>query len=108
MVRLFAVIGLLYALTGCSSILQPDVNTNVSELEPGQYRIDPRHSALIFKVEHLGLSTFLGRFNTIDATLDFSPDDMANTRLDAVVQTGSVDVNDEKLEKMLKGGSWFN
>ena len=63
---------------------------------------------MIFKVNHLGLSTFVGRFNRIDATLDFSPEHFGDTRLNAVVTTSSVDVNEPGLEDMLKGKKWFN
>ena len=95
-------------LGGCAALLTPNQVSELSNLRKGQYRIDPLHTTLIFKVDHLGLSTFVGRFNRIDATLDFDPDSLDSTRLNAVVKTSSVDVNNAGLEDMLQGKKWFN
>ena len=97
------------ALCLCScSLLQPDVQHDVAQLRAGQYRLDPQHATLLFKISHLGLSTFVGRFNDIDATLDFDPTDMTRTRLDARVLPASIDVNNAGLEESLRGSSWFD
>ena len=96
------------AIAGCAAVITPQVETEVTELKEGQYRIDPKHTSLIFRVNHLGLSTYVGRFNEIEASLDFDPDAIENTRLDAVVRTASVDVNDSDMEQMLAGESWFD
>ena len=39
---------------------------------------------------------------------DFDPDAMEQTRLDAVVRTGSVDVNDPDMEELLAEEDWFD
>ena len=39
----------------------------------GTYRIDPAHSRLVFAVDHLGFSKYLGFFRDIDAELRFDP-----------------------------------
>jgi polyisoprenoid-binding protein YceI len=98
----------IIGLTGCTALITPDVETEVTKLREGQYRIDPRHTSLIFRVNHLGLSTYVGRFNDIEASLDFDPDNIENTRLDAVIRTGSVDVNDEDMEETLAEKTWFD
>ena len=95
-------------LTGCLSLITPSVKTEVAQLKKGQYQVDPSHTALLFKIEHLGLSTYVGRFNKVDASLDFDPDDLAATKLNAVVYTASVDVNNAELEETLNKRSWFH
>lgn len=95
-------------LHGCSALVTPDKTNQVSELKPGDYRIDPKHSALLFKIEHLGLSTYVGRFNNFSASLNFDPDNVTATQLDARVTTASVDVNDSFIESTLQERDWFN
>lgn len=103
-----AITGFVLATAACSSWLQPKVEAEVSQLQPGQYQLDPNHAALIFKIQHLGLSTFVGRFNQLQASLDFDPDNISNTRLDAQVMIESIDVNNQELAETLRGGGWFD
>jgi polyisoprenoid-binding protein YceI len=95
-------------LTGCGSLLQPDVETELAELRPGSYEVDPRHTTVLFKVAHLGLTKFVGRFNDFDATLDYDPENPEAAKLDAVIRTASIDVSDSGFEDSLRGGTWFD
>ena len=95
-------------LSSCAALLTPNVETELYELRSGNYRIDPEHARVLFKVSHLGLSTYVGRFNEFDATLDFDPENLAASRLEATVKPASIDLNDSSLEKLLQGGDWFN
>jgi len=105
--RIIAALFLAISLGSCS-LLVPNVQQDVAQLRAGQYQLDKQHATLIFKVMHMGLSTFVGRFDDIDATLDFDPTDMSKTRLDARVMPTSIDVNNEGLEDSLRGSSWFD
>lgn len=62
----------------------------------------------MFTVGHLGLPRFIGRFNRVEATLDFVPSNIAASRLDAVVETASVDVNNPDFEASLTRTFWLN
>lgn len=94
--------------SGCVSWITPNVKTSLVDIREGAYELDSDHAALLFKVDHLGLSTFVGRFEKFAASLDFDPENMAASKLDAVVDMASVNVNNESFEKTLRGGSWFN
>lgn len=94
------------ALSSCS-LLTPSVETALSELRAGQYQIDPQHTSVQFKVSHLGLSTYVGRFNTVAASLDFSPENMAQAQLQARIDISSIDTNNSALENTLRS-SWFD
>ena len=96
------------SLTACSQLLAPNVQTELVKLRTGQYSLDPEHSAVIFKVGHLGLSTFVGRFEQVKASLDFDPNAIENAKLQAVIAMASVNVNNEDFEDTLRGSSWFN
>lgn len=95
-------------VSGCVSWLAPNVKSELVELQAGEYQLDAEHAALLFKIQHLGLSTYVGRFNTFDAQLNFDPNNMAAASLKAVVDIDSIDINNTKLSKTLQNGTWFN
>lgn len=95
-------------LSGCSALVTPDKTDQVTELKAGAYQIDAKHSSVLFKIGHLGLSTYVGRFNQFSASLDFDPENLAATQLDARVDTASVDVNDSFIESTLQESDWFD
>ena len=63
----------------------------MTDLPPaGRYVADPSHTSVHFRIKHLALSWYTGRFAKAAATLDFDPADLAATHLDASVEIGSV------------------
>ena len=99
-------IGLL--LVSCGTLIKPDVKTGIVQLEKGSYKLDQTHIAVLFKINHMGLSTFVGRFNKVDATLEFDPKNIAAAKLSAVIDVASLDVNNVDLEETLRGSSWLD
>ncbi|WIO74364.1 YceI family protein [Porticoccaceae bacterium LTM1] len=98
---------LLMPMSGCQQLLVGPVATEMGELRAGKYRLDPDHTTVLFKVSHLGISTYVGRFNQMTASLNFDPGNMAVSTLEGRVETASVDVNNSNLEKTLQGNEWF-
>lgn len=78
------------------------------ELKPGAYQLDPDHASVHFKVDHLGFSMLVGRFDQLDASLDFDAKKPADAKLDVLIKTASLNINPEALRDELQGGSWFN
>ncbi len=103
---LLLVCGLL--LTSCGTLIKPNVKTGLIQLEKGTYKLDQTHVAVLFKINHMGLSTFVGRFNKVDASLEFDPKNIAAAKLSAVIDVASIDVNNAGLEETLRGSSWFD
>ena len=95
-------------LPNCSRILTPDQTTEVTEVRAGQYVLDPNHASLIWKLNHLGFSTFIGTFNDFEASLDFDPQDIENASLEVVISTSSLDVDIPEFEEELRGDNWFD
>ncbi len=95
-------------LVNCSRILTPDQTTEVTEVRAGQYVLDPNHASLIWKLNHLGFSTFIGTFNDFEASLDFDPEDIENASLEVVISTSSLDVDIPEFEEELRGDNWFD
>ena len=95
-------------LNGCVSLITPSVEADLVKLKAGQYTLDKSHGTLLFKIQHLGLSTYVGRFNEFDASLEFNPENIQASTLAAVIEIDSLDINDPSLKKDLMARSWFN
>ena len=106
--RLLSLAILTSILFNCSRILTPDQTTEVTEVRAGQYVLDPNHASLIWKLNHLGFSTFIGTFNDFEASLDFDPEDIESASLEVVIDTSSLDVDIPEFEEELRGDNWFD
>lgn len=95
-------------LGGCANLLKPELQTELGSLRSGSYLLDHKHVTVLFKVDHMGFSKFVGRFNEVDASLDFDAADIGASRLEAVINMASVDVNNESFAATLRGSQWFN
>lgn len=69
------------------------VPANVADLKAGHYAMDPKHSSLIARVSHMGVSLYTVRFDSLDATMDYDPAHPERTRVSASVDPTSLDVN---------------
>jgi len=99
--------GMIIFLSGCISWLTPNVESEVVKLKVGEYSLDKSHTTVLFKIQHLGLSTYVGRFNNFDASLDFDPANPSKMQLQATIDIDSLDINDPDLKDDLMGRSWF-
>ncbi|MDX6848486.1 YceI family protein [Gilvimarinus sp. SDUM040013] len=94
-------------LTACGQLLSGHVYTELPTLKPGNYRLDPHHTTVLFKVEHLGISSFVGRFNQSQATLNFVDSDPAASTIVADVEINSLDVNRPDFAQTLVSCDWL-
>ena len=62
----------------------------------------------MFKLNHLGFSTFLGRFTEFDASLDFDPENIENANLEMVIEMSSINVNLEEFEEELRSDNFLD
>lgn len=95
-------------LSGCASIVTPNFTQSFDQLRAGAYTLDPEHAFVIFRIEHLGLSTVVGRFNSVDATLDFNPESPSEMVLEGRLDVASIDINSRNLEQRLRGSGWLD
>ena len=97
------------ALAACGRLLPAHQQTiEPARLEGGAYRLDPDHISLLWKVDHLGFSTFVGRFDRVEASLDFDPAAPAASRLEVLVDTASIDSRLPALDDTLRGSGWLD
>lgn len=57
------------------------------------YKIDPTHTSVTWRVNHLGLSKYTARFKTVNATLQFNPADLAANSVEVTIDPRSVETD---------------
>ncbi|TFF27463.1 polyisoprenoid-binding protein [Jiella endophytica] len=82
----------LTAATLSAPIATP-ASAQTIDIDAGTYVNDPLHTNVMWKVNHFGTSTYIGRFAAISATLDLDPQDVAKSKLTASVDPASVDTH---------------
>ncbi len=96
------------ALSGCASLLVREPQADPQAIRAGAYALDEAHAAVLFKVTHLGLSTFVGRFERLEASLDFDETDPTGATLEAIIDMTSLDVANDDFAETLMGSGWFD
>lgn len=96
------------AVAGCASLVAPKVRSEPAALKAGAYALDQKHASLLFKVNHLGYSTYVGRFEKLDATLDFDAADVSAAHVEANIGVASLDVANDEFAQTLTGANWFD
>jgi len=72
------------------------------------YEVDPVHSAIIFRIKHLGVSYFYGRINGPYGEFRFNPDDAGQCALDVKVKARNVDTNNPNRDGHIKSADFLN
>ena len=83
------------------------LSANSENADAGNYKIDNSHSAVIFRIKHLGVGYCYGRFNQFDGKLTLGEGD-ADNAIDITIKADSVDSNDKKRDDHLRGQDFFN
>jgi len=65
------------------------------------YKVDPRHTQIIFAIRHMGLSTFYGRFGAISGSLTFDPKQPESSALSVTVDMTNIQTHVEELDREL-------
>lgn len=71
----------------------PAADVNVEYGAAGTYAIDPTHTSVTWRVDHFGLSQYTGRFKTVDATLQFNPEDPSANSITVTIDPLSVETD---------------
>ena len=76
----------------------------------GDYTIDKAHTSLIFRVSHLGFSTYTGRFTRVDAELQFNPANIAASRVNVRIDPRSIEADNTPsgFLQTLAGNQWLD
>jgi polyisoprenoid-binding protein YceI len=72
------------------------------------WKIDPTHSVVKFKVEHLVVSMVEGQFNSFDARIESDSDSFNNAKITFEADVNSIDTNNEMRDGHLKSADFFD
>lgn len=73
----------------------------------GTWTIDGAHSVAEFAVKHMMVSTVKGRFQTIRGDLQIDGANPSNSRVEAEIETASVDTGQEQRDAHLRSEDFF-
>ena len=77
-------------------------------LRADDYALDPAHTAVTFKVSHLGLSWTHGRFKDVSGSFSVDPANPAGTAFSLSIKVDSLDTDNAKRDEHLKSPDFFN
>ena len=75
---------------------------SVSPIFAADYSVDPAHSFIQFRIQHLGYSMLLGRFNMMSGSFSFDPEKPSALAVNVDVDPASVDTNHAERDKHLR------
>ena len=86
---------------------QPGQQQPQTPLPPNGWRIDMGHSAVNFRVRHLGISWVNGQFRSWTAELIYDPANPEAASVTARIQTGTVNTNSERRDNDIRSGNYL-
>ncbi|HLZ98355.1 MAG TPA: YceI family protein [Steroidobacteraceae bacterium] len=86
-------VGLHGATAGAAEAAAPPAMSAVAAPPAGQYQLDKSHASLLFRVSHLGFSTYTTRFSRFDAELTFDPSNIPASKLTATIDASSLEMD---------------
>ncbi|MET9253805.1 YceI family protein [Streptomyces sp. NPDC048182] len=75
---------------------------------PGPWTIDPAHSSVAAVAQHLGISSVHGRFTEFAGLVEIAPDDVAKSRVEAVIKAASVDTGNGMRDTHLRSADFLD
>ncbi|MGW5234438.1 YceI family protein [Streptomyces nodosus] len=75
---------------------------------PGPWTIDPAHSAVSAVAQHLGISSVRGRFTEFSGLIEIAPDDVAKSRVEAVIRAASIDTGTALRDTHLRSADFLD
>src|SRR5260370_41530680 len=82
--------------------------TGTAVAQADSFKIDPVHSAILFKINHFGVGNIYGRFDAFAGTFTIDQADPSKDAVNVEIKTGSVDSNAPGRDKHIKSPALFN
>ncbi|WP_027326833.1 YceI family protein [Helicobacter pametensis] len=77
-------------------------------LGAGEYKVDPAHSSVEFKVKHLLVSNVGGSFKNFDGKIDLDPKSKKINFLEGEINIGSINTENQKRDDHLRSPDFFD
>lgn len=73
-----------------------------------QYLLDPLHSAILFKIKHLGITTISGYFKEFSGKASFDADDFTGAQISFEAKTDSICTRHQERDEHLRSQDFFH
>jgi polyisoprenoid-binding protein YceI len=95
------------AATVVTTLIAAAASALAADATVGRYTLDPAKSTLDYQFVQAGAQN-KGKFTKFPVTLAFSPDNLAASKLDVIVQMASLDTGDKERDDALKSADMFS
>jgi len=99
---------LLSLSAGAASAQVPGLNHDPSQVPAGVYAVEPKHTRIMFSVNHLGFTDYFGQFNDASGQLRLDPAASAASAVSVSIPTASLATSNDVLDAELKGAKWLD
>jgi polyisoprenoid-binding protein YceI len=72
------------------------------------FAVDPVHSSVVFKIQHVGISWIHGRFNDVSGEFLIDKQAPASSSFALTIKAASIDTNNAKRDEHLRSPDFFN
>ena len=72
------------------------------------FDVDTVHSSVVFKIQHLGISNFYGRFDDFSGSFTLDPTNLAGASVEVTVKAESVSSGNQGRDGHLRNPDFFN
>ena len=73
-----------------------------------KWKIDPQHTDITFTVRHMMISNVRGRFEELEGTVDFNPDNPEKSNVDVKIKADSINTREERRDQHLMSTDFLN
>ncbi len=98
-------------LPSCVNLLMaayPPPTHDPAKVVAGTYKVEPYHTQVMFRVDHMGFSYFTGVFSGASGSVTLVPGKPAAMKLSVSVPVSSVLTTSPKLDQELKEADWLD
>ena len=72
------------------------------------FDLDASHTSIVFFVNHFGYADTIGRFNDFSGSFEFDQENLQNSKIELVINAGSVDTNHAERDNHLRSPDFLN
>jgi polyisoprenoid-binding protein YceI len=90
-----------------STLATPQTKTTTATATT-TWNIDPAHSVAEFKVKHMMISNVKGQFAKITGALSLDESDLTDSRVEALIESASIETRDAQRDAHLKSADFFD